>query len=249
DDRIFIQNACELQPGDVIDGGPGFDRVMSRVPMQALLDAEVVLRSIEKFSYYGMGPRGVCILQDPTLERIEVTGVPVSSEALWLALDGKVTRPEDVGPNLNANLSTRFEFRVHAVYNGDKLRKLPSRIVVYQPGGEIRTGNRAIISEPCCSPRLYLNQRVRLVLRELRTSEQETAYQTEFYTPLGGRMPTRLLPLGDNGPVMLSLPRPPSENPSKACGAPPVPFQSAAASVAWANVKTRWWQNSSLPVR
>jgi len=206
DDRIYIQHLCELASGETIDGGPGVDTVISQVPRAAVESAGVVLISIEKFTLDPSAARDVCKTQDPARERIEVTGVPVSSESLWLDADGNVTGPEYAGSNYVGNLSTRFEFRVDAAYAGESLVHVPATVFVYQPGGRISVGSRGIVSEPCCSPRIRLQERVRLTLRRLQTSEPENAYEVEGYAPYLAEPSTSLLRLGDHGSIAIGVP-------------------------------------------
>lgn len=60
DDTIIIQTACSVSAGEVIRGGPGFDRVKSALPRAELEQLGVTFESIEEFVYEEPYTRGSC---------------------------------------------------------------------------------------------------------------------------------------------------------------------------------------------
>lgn len=117
-DRISISAECEIEAGEIVDGGPGDDSLDAPIDRAALEQRGVVLRSIERV--YVLPPKPeVCVHQDETLRFAEVIGEPTGRvEEVWVAEDG-TQAPPGRRPSGKAYLHERVEVEITEALDGD----------------------------------------------------------------------------------------------------------------------------------
>jgi RTX calcium-binding nonapeptide repeat (4 copies) len=256
DDTFIIQGECEIEPGELIDGGPGADLVMSPFTEQELLDRGVKLVSIETFRQRWHIPRRpnaligsdkVCRFQDPTFEVIEVSGtVTPGTDVLIMNKDGSFHQPD--GKRLGGrSVYTRYQVQVDTVYLGGVQQG--ETISILLPGGSVEIGDGSTITQTaCCFTPLHEERRYRLVLRELRADDgTRSGWQYEMLTESPPNH-SLVLPLGAHGPITFAS-MGPFEHYGPPCPEVPQPgsFASNRKAIQWANsLGHRWDQTVDL---
>ncbi len=252
DDTFVINSECEIEAGEVIDGGPGADRVMSPLTEQELVERGVKLVSIETFTQRWRGPEGldgrigsdeVCRFQDPSVEVIEVSGTVIGTDVRWLD-EERVLREPDGERHGPWGIVTRYELQVDTVYLGDVT---PGQTIpILLAGGTVEMDDGSSTTESaCCFTSIRRGGRYRLVLRELRSvagARSGWEYEWLVESPPNHSM---VLRLSDHGPISLASVLPP-EGYGPQC--PQTPNAGSIASnrkaIAWANTLGNRWDQS-----
>ncbi|MEM9461372.1 MAG: hypothetical protein AAGF11_44825 [Myxococcota bacterium] len=252
DDTFVINGECEIEPGELIDGGPGADRVISPLTEQELLQRGVRLVSVETFIQRWRGPVGsnehigsdrACRFQDPAVEVIEVSGAITSSDVLWLDQE-RVLREPDGLRHGSWDVVTRHQLHVDTVYLGDISPGQTLPIVLAGGTLEMTDGSSTAESACCFSP-IHEGGRYRLVLRELRAHDGTRSgweYEWLVESPPNHSL---VLRLSEQGPISFASTMLP-EGYGPRC--PEIPntasFASNRKAILWANTLGSRWDQS-----
>jgi hypothetical protein len=243
DDTIVIQHACELESGDLIDGGPGHDVLISPLSEPELRALGVRLVSIEEVRITGSAGERVCRTHAPNSRPVEVSGTISAKAAVWFDPGRDEWFEPDGALHEDAQLWTRWTMRLDAVYDAPRGLEPSSEIAVLTPGGSTRARDgTGITVDGCCGPTPTLGARYRLGLRRVSDATGATVgYRLETYP--SHALQGMFLPLPPAGPIPLSLERPGRQNPSAQCPLPGGKFGLYDEAIQWANIDGRWAQN------
>ena len=251
-DTFIINSECELQPGEVLDGGPGADRVLSPMTEQELIARGVELVSIETFEqrWRGdmkpgetIGSTTVCRFQDPAVDILEVSGTVMDTDVVWLDEDGGLQQPDSKKPGAK-RIFTRHLLRVDTVYTGDITTN--QTIPILLAGGTIRMDDGSSSTQSaCCYTGLKTGSRYRVVLRDMKAPDGSHIgweYEWLVESPPNHSL---VLPLGRQGPISMA------SNELIEYYAPPCPgiplpdsFRTNRKAIEWAKTLGHRWDQT-----
>ena len=255
DDTFTVHGECEIEPGEVIDGGAGEDKLVSSLTEQELIERGVKLVSIENFvqRYRGLtkqdeaiGSDAICRLQDPELQSIEVSGTVTDEEVLWKDEEGTL-REQDGTLHGSWDIVTRYHLQIDTVYLGAV--QAGETIPILIPGGSIDAADGTGLSgSGCCYTSIHSGRRYRLELREARAHDG-TQIGWEYEWLLEAVVNHALvLPLGAHGPISFAAMNLP-EGYGPPCPEVPRPaaFASNRKAIEWArSLGYRWDQSEDI---
>jgi Ca2+-binding RTX toxin-like protein len=199
DDTIILMDECEIASGELVDGGSGFDRVVSPWTEEQLVERGIRFTAVEDFVVRGLSRGKMCKVQDPKPRMIEVSGSVVAATTLFRDEQG-TPRAVDGLFHTEWDIFTSYTLKVDTVYLGSL--DTGAEIDVLLPGGTIElpdgTGRSSI---GCGFTSLGEGRRYRLELRELHDDYGAAVgwdYIWHVASPVNHAL---VLRLADRGPI------------------------------------------------
>lgn len=238
DDILRIVHPCELESGEVLDGGTGDDTLYSHLSRADLARRGVVVRNIENVVLLDSEPfDSACELGVEKDSYAELVGVATYKESFWrdnrgrsFPLDGEVHTRD------GADLWTRTYFQVDTVVSAGDTNVLAGETVsLVRPGGSSSLlGGGMASTSVCCLPEVHAGGRYRV---SLSWDREQDEFQQAFDFGVDQRN-VPFFPLPAFGTLPFVPDNAESQVPGPICPLPPLrrSFPSPEAAVEWAKM-------------